>query len=50
MSFIWNSDSPSRSAEKRINRACTVALILSALYLAGHILAAWLRGSFEVTR
>lgn len=32
---------------KLLERAATAALIFAALYLAGHILTAWLRGSFE---
>lgn len=50
MSLTWNNENrvaqPS-VVDLAINRACTVILIFAALYLAGHIVAAWLRGSFE---
>lgn len=36
--------------EKVADALCTVLMVLGAAYFLGHILAAWLRGSFEVTR
>lgn len=33
--------------DRIVERAATTVLIIAALYLAGHILAAWLRGSFD---
>jgi hypothetical protein len=38
------------SFERAANRICTALLIFAVLYFVGHILAAWLRGSFEVVR
>ena len=36
--------------EKLADIACTVLLIAACLYFSSHVLAAWLCGSFEVTR
>jgi len=36
--------------EKLADAIFTVLMVLGSAYFLGHILAAWLRGSFEVTR
>jgi hypothetical protein len=35
---------------RQIETAATVFMTFSALYILGHVIAAWLRGSFEVIR
>lgn len=35
------------SIERSANVAATVLMVLGTLYFLGHVLAAWLRGSFE---
>jgi hypothetical protein len=37
-------------AERLADALCTVGVTSAAFYFALHILAAWLRGSFEVIR
>ena len=39
-----------RAPEKIADAACTFLMLAAALYFFGHILAAWMRGSFEVIR
>lgn len=42
MSLTWN---PQRSGNIA-NAVCTAVLVFAVIYFFGHIVAAWLRGSF----
>lgn len=36
--------------EKIADALCAIAIIFATLYFSAHVLVAWLRGAFEVTR
>jgi hypothetical protein len=39
-----------RELRRQIETAATVVMTFTAIYILGHVIAAWLRGSFEVIR
>jgi hypothetical protein len=45
---LMNSHRP--FSEKLADMVCTVLIIAASVYFFAHIAAAWLRGSFEVSR
>ncbi len=41
---------PRPYSEKLADVICGILMVLGSLYFFGHVAAAWLRGSFEVSR